>query len=265
MLFGQIDFVNCLPITLPLVDGRPELLQLTMGTPGELNKRYQEKELDIGAMSAHYLLSAADFEIIPTLSISSLGAVGSVFLFTKKDLSDLGRSRIGVPFASATSISLLRLLLIEEFALTPEVVYGKDPGPDHPEFDACLMIGDAALAADRWLKESGRKDIRCVDLGQWWRRLYQLPMVFGVWGARKSYVQANREDFEALCAFLGETWKVGLSTRYPDVLSEAKRRTGLSESTLDEYFQRQLDFDFSPAHREGLSLFERLCRQNKLL
>lgn len=236
-----------------------------MGTPGELNKRYRDKELDIGAMSAHYLLSAADFEIIPTLSISSLGAVGSVFLFTKKDLSDLGRSRIGVPFASATSISLLRLLLIEEFALTPEVVYGKDPGPDHPEYDACLMIGDAALAADRWLKESGRKDIRCVDLGQWWRRLYQLPMVFGVWGARKSYVQANREDFEALCAFLGETWKVGLSTRYPDVLSEAKRRTGLSESTLDEYFQRQLDFDFSQAHREGLSLFERLCRQNKLL
>lgn len=268
VVFGQIDFVNCLPITLPLVANLPAAMTLTMGNPGQLNKRYGSGELDIGAMSAHFLLTSPDFKLIPTLSISSQNEVGSVFLFSKRPLTELSGCRIGVPHASATSVCLLKLLIKEEFGLSPEFVFENDPEPFDERFEAVLMIGDAALNTDERLKEQSSSDLKPlvrVDLGEWWRRLYQLPMVFGVWGARRSYVEANPADFAALCTFLGATWRQGLSRDYPAVLAEAERRTGLSRQILDAYFRRQLDFDFSGEHEKALLLFKRLASKHGLL
>jgi len=263
-VFGQIDFVNCLPITLPLKAHLPELMTLAMGTPGELNARYKQGDLDIGAMSAHYLLSAADFDLIDTLSISSLGAVGSVFFFSRLPLAQLGGKVVGLPRSSATSLSLLKVLLTEEFAVTPEYQTGDDPNPIDSAFDACLMIGDAALAFDHRLKNSDSEFIR-VDMGEWWTRRYQLPMVFGVWGARKSYIHDNKSDYEQIRALLGQTWQEGLNGLYKEVLAEGLRRTGLSYETMDDYFQRQLDFSFGDEHKKGLKLFETLCKRHGLL
>ncbi len=268
VVFGQIDFVNCLPITLPLVANLPAAMTLTMGNPGQLNKRYAEGELDIGAMSAHFLLTSPDFQLIPTLSISSQNEVGSVFLFSKRPLSELSGCRIGVPYASATSVCLLKVLIKEEFGLSPEFVFDNDPEPFDERFQAVLMIGDAALNTDERLKERAALQSQAlvrVDLGEWLRRLYQLPMVFGVWGARSSYVQANPADFVAICSFLGETWRHGLSEEYPAVLSEAERRTGLSRRILDAYFRSQLDFDFSAEHEKALALFKQLALKHGLL
>ncbi len=264
VVFGQIDFVNCLPITLPLKAHLPELMTLAMGTPGELNQRYKQGDLDIGAMSAHYLLSAADFDLIDTLSISSLGAVGSVFFFSRLPLAQLDGKTVGLPRSSATSISLLKVLLTEEFDVSPNYQTSDDPNPFDGAYDACLMIGDAALAFDQRLKVSGSELIR-VDMGEWWTRRYQLPMVFGVWGARKSYIDNNNKDFEVIRELLGATWQEGLTALYQEVIAEGLRRTGLSFETMDDYFQRQLDFSFGEEHKKGLNLFETLCKRHGLL
>ena len=64
MVFGQIDFVNCLPITLPFLKNMPANLELAMDTPGDLNRAYQRGELDLGAMSAHFYLEDGGFRLV---------------------------------------------------------------------------------------------------------------------------------------------------------------------------------------------------------
>jgi chorismate dehydratase len=255
---------------LPLLESLPEGMTLTMGTPGQLNQLYSEGKLDIGAMSAHFLLASGDFEVIPTLSISSQNEVGSVFFYSKLPLNRLNMqdSIIGVPVSSATSICLLKILLTEELGFCPQFVYGKDPSLDDSRFDAVLMIGDAALDFDESLKKRSAEELGQLhrfDMGSWWRRHYGLPMVFGLWGARRSYYQASFDDFQTIAELLGDCWRRGLGEKFNHVLDEAVRRTGLDRSLLQEYFRDQLEYDFEEQHIKSLALFEQLAEKHKLL
>lgn len=283
VVFGQIDFVNCLPITLPFLKNMPGNLELAMDTPGDLNRAYERGELDLGAMSAHFYLEDGGFKLFDQLCIASRGAVGSVLFFSKKPLAELKGARIALSKSSATSNNLVKVLLAEEFGQgcdgsksgngsgiellnSIDFVTGIDAWPTDEAFDGCVIIGDRALQADQEVANSELSDkfVR-RDMGQWWFERFQLPMVFGVWAARKSWVAANQDDFETLNRFLHESLVLGLSSDYSEVLAEAGRRTQLSKDELDSYFTKELDYSFSPAHAEGLELFRQLCLKYLLL
>lgn len=235
----------------------PAGLSLEFATPGELNKRFAEGLLDVGAMSAHFFLSRDDFELIDTLSISGRQEVGSVLFFTRVPLPEL--KEVVVPFASQTSVNLLRLLLLTELGISPQFVFSERP--DAMQNEGTLLIGDPALAADRdWGGSTGR-----YDLAQWWHKLFNLPMVFGVWAARKSYVRENPKDFAALKAYLGGLPSEGLAKYFAEVVELAQKRTQLGSERLETYFKCQLDFRFEESHARGLALFNELCRQQQLI
>lgn len=235
----------------------PDGLSLEFATPGELNRRFAQGLLDIGAMSAHFFLSRDDFELIDTLSISGQNSVGSVLFFSRVPLNQL--TRVAVPLSSQTSVNLLRLLLLNEFGVTPEFSAGIDPRPEDNE--GTLLIGDPALAADRRTLPG----LTRYDLAAWWHRLFGLPMVFGVWAARKSYVRENPEDFAALKAYLGTLPAIGLSGKFAEVLRVAQKRTELSSSRLERYYLEELDFHFDDSQAQGLKLFGELCRRQQLI
>ncbi len=277
VLFGQIDYVNCLPITLPFLRRKPANLELVMDTPGQLNRAYGRHEIELGAMSAHYYLEDGGFKLFDRLCIASRGAVGSVLLFSRRPLSELCGSRIALSKSSATSNNLVKVLLAEELAdgnlhyldgieFVTDLAREADALPTDSEFDGCVVIGDNALAADLTLKESGQTNnfVR-KDLGQWWFERFKLPMVFGVWAARKTWCDANVQDFESLNHFLYQCLDHGLTDDYQQVLVEAERRTGLSTAALDSYFKKELDYSFSAEHHQGLDLFRQLCLKYGLL
>lgn len=278
VVFGQIDFVNCLPITLPFLKNMPANLELAMDTPGDLNRAYERGELDLGAMSAHFYLEAGGFRLFDQLCIASRGAVGSVLFFSKKPLAQLSGARIALSKSSATSNNLVKVLLAEEFGGTGagqtgleflksiDFVSGVDAWPTDEAFDGCVIIGDRALAADQQVESSGlASQFERRDLGQWWFERFQLPMVFGVWAARKSWVEANQQDFETLNKFLYDSLVLGLGCDYAEVLAEAGRRTQLPREELDSYFTKELDYSFSAEHAKGLELFRELCLKYLLL
>jgi chorismate dehydratase len=266
VLFGQIDYINCLPLTLPLLEDKPVDMQLKLGNPGQLNAAFAAGELDVGAMSAHYYLQSGAFEILPTVSISSRGKVGSVFLYSKYPLESLDGAHIGLPQASATSVNLLKVLLAEQ-NITARFSVSGDPSffdGSAADFDAVLMLGDSALKADLcWSQENSQLYRR--DMGQWWFDTYGLPMVFGVWAARKNFVAERPQDFQLLSALLGAAVEKGLSGHFDLVLAEARRRTALPESRLQEYFQSELDYGLGPEHLLGLKLFGQKCSEYGLL
>jgi len=266
--FGQINFINVLPLTMPLLASQDHSqVEFVLDTPSALNKSFEEGNLDVSAMSSFYFLQNGNLELVPLISIASKGAVGSVLFFADRPLALLQRCKIAITSASATSVNLLKVLFAEKIGFIPEFVICDEP-EINAEFAGALVIGDRALAFDQnWDARSGDSvgnSVR-VDLGVWWFEAFSLPMVFGVWAARKQFVESNRVRFEKLCSDLRDCFDVGLSAQFAAVVAEASRRTGLSSQRLSVYYRQELNFDLTAEHLKGLELYRTLCLKHRLL
>ncbi|HEY9733976.1 MAG TPA: menaquinone biosynthesis protein [Drouetiella sp.] len=258
---GQINFINSLPVTVPMLRHCDEIkARIIFGTPSELNKQYAQNKLDLGAMSSFFYLESSDMQLLPELSISSIGAVGSVLFFSKKDPKKLDKCKIAVPMSSATSINLLRVLLLEQFGVEPVLVTAAAPDLDRSNLDGALVIGDRALLVDPdWTSKFQR-----WDMGAWWHETCNLPMTFGVWAAKVGWVEKNPETFSDICAALVRARQEGLTTALEQVIAESMERLPLSHDRLHQYFTEELNFEFTPAHKEGLELYRSLCQKHHL-
>ncbi|HEY9869778.1 MAG TPA: menaquinone biosynthesis protein [Candidatus Obscuribacterales bacterium] len=259
---GQIAFINCLPVVLPLARGHvPIAAAVTYASPAELNALAGSGALDVTAMSSFFFLQHGGFELLPGVSISCSGPVGSVLFFSKVPLTALSGACVAVPASSATSVNLLRVLLLDELKVNIEVCVELEPSLEDARYEGALVIGDRALSVDAdWSQRYWR-----TDLGRWWLRRTGLPMVFGLWAASSGWAAANREQFTTLAGSLVEAAKMGLSALLPDVVKEAHRRTGLDPDRLKSYFLEQLDYRLTGSHLDGLECFKQLCLRHQLL
>lgn len=258
---GQINFVNCLPVLLPLTSGQVQIdADITEDTPANLNSGYSSGALDLGAMSSFYYLSnIEDLVLLPGLSISTKAEVGSV-LFFAKDQIETG-CRIVVPASSATSVALLKLYLAIVHSVKADIFTSAKPDLKEKTYDAALVIGDRALTVDaEWSKNAGR-----IDLGQWWSTNFKVPMVFGVWAARKTWRDGNIEAFEHLSLELQTARDLGLGPLFDEVLKQAEKRTSLSRERLQRYFLEELDYCLEEEHLAGLSLFNEQLLKHSII
>ena len=259
---GQISFVNSLPVLLPIDRGYLELgATVIYGSPAELNYGYANGSLDLGAMSSSFFITKSDLELMPGLSISSTGPVGSVLFFSKVSPHKLGGAKVSVPSSSTTSVNLLKLLLAEQLGVTIECIVDPEPDINNPQIEGALVIGDRALQVDAaWSNKYWR-----ADLGQWWISQSGLPMVFAVWAARASWAKTNVSEFQNIGQTLVASTKLGLSTLFPQVVAEALTRTSLQPHRLQRYFQQQIDYRLTQKHWEGLELFKTLSKHHGLI
>lgn len=263
---GFIDFVNCLPVLLPISSGRVQVEgELVTGNPQELNKLMDDGELDISSVSLFYYLQKQEkLGLFMDVSISSLGEVGSVELYSKTDLAQLEGKTIQVPRSSATSINMLKILLLEEFGVKPILIEVDNPDCLDPACQAALVIGDRALLVeDEWAE----KGLLKVDIAAWWVRLIKLPAVFGVWVYRKELEKKSPEKIKELTEALSLARRLGLRDLMPEVLDKAYGRLGrkVEEARLLRYFEHELNFDFSTRHLSSIEFYRRLCCQYGLL
>lgn len=258
---GQINFVNCLPVLLPLTSGHVEInADITEDTPANLNSGYTSGELDLGAMSSFYYLSnEEDLVLLPGLSISTKAEVGSVLFFAKDQVAN--GCRVVVPASSATSVALLKLYLATVHSIKAEIFTNARPDLKDSSYDAALVIGDRALTVDGQWSENAER----IDLGQWWSTNFKVPMVFGVWAARKTWRDGNFETFEHLSAELRTARDLGLGPLFNDVLQQAEKRTALSVHRLERYFLEELDYSLDDEHLAGLSLFKEQLTKHAIL
>src|SRR4030042_6724016 len=110
---GRIAYLNVLPIYFAMEHIFGENgFHLVRGPPAELNALMRRGEVDLGSISAlEYGRSFRDYLLLPDLSISSLGAVGSVLLFSRVPFSRLDGRRIRVSAASARGAALVKIPL----------------------------------------------------------------------------------------------------------------------------------------------------------
>jgi chorismate dehydratase len=247
---GRIAYLNVLPIYFALEHLWGENgFHLVRGTPAELNALMRRGEVDLGSISAmEYGRAWRDYFLLPDLSISSKGKVGSVLLFSRVPFFRLDGRTIRVSAASASGAALVKVLLTELFGVEPRYQRGQLAGAPLNDCAAVLAIGDEALR----LKNAGAMPFE-LDLGEAWQELTGLPFVFGVWAVRRDFAAAQPEASDFLHRLLLRSRDWGLGS-LKELSRIAAGPLGMSPARILAYFH-QLNYSLDPEHEEGLATF----------
>jgi len=258
---GHIAYANCAPFFHHLpetgFDGR-----IVHGVPVALNLLLAAGEIDVSPSSSfEYALHWRDYLLLPGHSISSVGPVQSVLLFSPLDFGALDGVEIALTGESATSINLLQILL-RELAGCREVCCRVAERPIEEviaEGGHALLIGDRALRASLNPPEG----TRIYDLGALWYHLTGLPFVFALWIVRRDAVKQKPEDLQHFAGQLQAAREMAFAD-LEGLARQAPERDWLGEERLVAYW-RQMSYQLDDFHRQGLELFFHLCYKHDLL
>jgi chorismate dehydratase len=255
---GQIDYLNCVPIFNEFRRRHETDCEFVRGVPAELNRLLAAGEIDVSPSSSfEYGRCAERYLLLPELSISSISAVKSVLLFTRRPLPELAGAPIAITSASATSVALLAILLRRCFDMVCPLVISSAGSLAQANEEALLLIGDAALAevakADDW---------HVYDLGELWWEFSGFPFVFALWIVRRSAYERDPQGISRLGRWFREA-KEDAYASYGRLANQYEGK-GLKASALLDYWQT-ISYDLTDDHIRGVQLFFRLAAEDGLI
>lgn len=205
-------------------------IDLSLDIPTDCAAKLIDGQVDIGLIPVAAIPQVPNAHIIADYCIGSVGAVNSVFIFSKVPAGEIKTVRLDSH--SRTSNNLAKVLL--KFHFQQMVSYSTDPDEDT---DAIVLIGDRTF---------GKKEefAYAYDMGEEWMNFTGLPFVYAAWVANKPIPQSFVNDFNEALSF-------GLSKRR-DLLEELPKHSNFD---LDDYLMHKLDFELTEKKREALNLF----------
>lgn len=259
---GQIEYANCTPIfTILKRDFDCKNYRFVTGIPTRLNRMLSNGAIDLCPCSSiEYGRSPGIYYLLPELSISSLGPVKSVILFSTLPLEELNGARIGLTTESASSIALLKIILGRYLGFSNRFV-GMHVDVPEEVFRSCravLVIGDTALKWGRHAPELYR-----YDLGELWHSLTGLPFVFALWMIRAEVAEAQAQESARICERLVYAKRAALSC-LDTLADECAERHWMGRDDLISYW-KTISYDLTERHLEGVRLFFRRAAQIGIL
>ncbi|MNK04149.1 Chorismate dehydratase [compost metagenome] len=205
-------------------------IDLSLDIPTDCAAKLIDGQVDIGLIPVAAIPNVPNANIVADYCIGSVGAVNSVFIFSKVPVVEIKTVRLDSH--SRTSNNLAKVLL--KFHFEQVVSYVTDEPIDA---DAIVLIGDRTF---------GRRDDfpYAYDMGEEWMNFTGLPFVYAAWVANRTIPQAFINDFNQALAF-------GLSKRKELLLDLPK----LDNFDLEDYLMHKLDFELTDKKREALALF----------
>jgi chorismate dehydratase len=258
---GQIEYANCTPIFATLkstFDCRN--YHFIGGVPAQLNRMLGQGGIDVCPSSSfEYGRNPDKYCLLPDISISSVGAVKSVLLFSRVPLEELNNKTIGLTTESATSVNLLRILLAKKYGFVNAFESTSLPLQEAlGSFSALLLIGDQAL------KEGMRKtDLFVYDMGELWYGFTGLPFVFALWMVNRESAEKKADEVTVLCTELIAAKRLAYET-YGTIADCCGERGWIDREALIDYW-RTISYDLTPRHIEGLTLFFRYALEMELI
>ncbi|HWR41836.1 menaquinone biosynthesis protein [Sporomusa sp.] len=184
---GHIDFINCLPLAYGLRQGGlGQGLDIVAGPPSMLNQLILEGQLDVSPVSSIIYANNCDkFLILPDVSISANGFLQSILLVSKRPINELKGARVALTAKSATSHTLLKIIMENAYHVTPEYFVSSATRQTEAltEAEAVLFIGDDAL----YTYHNQATGYYYYDMGQEWRKLTGQAMVYALWVVRREF------------------------------------------------------------------------------
>lgn len=248
----MVNFINTAPIydVWQRTVNRPEW-QITDAAPATLNRLLSRGQLDIAFVSSHeYAVRPELYRVLPGLSISSTGPVGSVFLFADVLPEELDGRLVYLSSKSQTSAALVKLILEEFYGVRPRYRTGDilDLRGEREPVAGVMAIGDEALQ----LSQTGEPGVR-IDLGEEWHRRTGLPFVFALWVARASFCEANPECVSEIRSELLRCASRGRA-ELQDISRRVAPRIPMSSGACRRYLEK-IEYDLGEAKRRALDLF----------
>jgi chorismate dehydratase len=259
---GWMSFLNTLPMRYNIESTMPKCFKHHYDVPTGLNTALLQGDLDISLVStAVYLQNKDQWQLLPSLSISSYGPVHSVLWIRQKSF-DPTKHAVQCPDSSASSEALLRYILTHHYdahSLRYETVsHQKSVSQCLKYAHNALLIGDIALKFYAEWQAGDYEGLEVLDLASAWHNLTGHPFLFGVWCARKPFWQANQRFIEAWMNDLVKQTFVNLASpqaMYTAYFEKAKPPM-FSEELLSEYWCKHLDYSFTAAHHNALATIE---------
>lgn len=254
LTIGQIEYANCTPLFHVLREQFScSSYSFVKGVPAQLNRMLLSGDIDVcPSSSIEYAYHPERYKILPDLSISSVGAVASVLLFTKIPVEQLDGRKILLSSESATSVNLLKILLLQRYgcSCTFEVARPSAiPGDDGSS--ALLLIGDSALRAS--LETS---DLLVYDLGELWYSWTGYPFVFALWLCRTEV--ADGEELKSLASQLVQAKEL-VPGCLEEVAAYASELSWIGHERLLDYWRANISYHFNERAQAGLLLYYAKC------
>jgi len=261
LTLGYISYLNCVPFFARLKE-QGFSGKLVAGVPSALNCMLQQGEIDASPSSSfEYARNWRDYLLLPGHSISSVGSIASVLLFSPVSPDQLDGVEIALTGESATSINLLEILLRDYYGssnvvttvpceLVEELVSRGNPA---------LLIGDRALK----LSTAVPAGVKVYDLGKLWHQHTGLPFVFALWMVRKAVVAQHAEALGCLGRQLLQSRQSVL--QQPDLFAEAAAQKAAMTAEQIVRYWNTISYILDDEHIKGLELFFQRCYNHGLL
>lgn len=249
MLDHTIPRIGCVPYlnAKPLIEGMDQ--ELFFAPPSELALKLREGELDCALIPVAEILDHPGYSVVEGPMIGCQGPVKSVLLFHHGGVASL--EKVYLDPASRTS-NLLVQVLFELQGLKPEFILPNRPMdcPAHSG-EGIVKIGNPAIT-----RALARPSEPCIDLGAEWTRLTGLPFIFALWAFSPHFPPSmpilNKLRHSLECGLGNLKGIIENSTEYT---REFRR----------EYLTRCIQYRTTPAHIEGLYLFQQQAFKLDLL
>jgi chorismate dehydratase len=256
---GHNPNTNMLPMFFYLPH-QHKLLEWVTSEPTGHNAMLAEKLIDTAPISAFsYGQHWREYYILPDLSVSTRGRVGSILLFSKYPLDQLDGKKIALTSQSATSVNLVKIILQRFYGVSPEY-FTRDAGLEEmlQEADAGLLIADRAIKA-----AASQPDVHVFDLGQEWLKQTGCSMTYAVWAFPKVLVQEKGEELREVHSLLLDSKQKALRD-IDKVVEACVKMLGGTQEFWQDYFA-QFKYELGEDLQEGLNRYFALCYEEGLL
>ncbi|MEN6535116.1 MAG: menaquinone biosynthesis protein [Bryobacteraceae bacterium] len=237
-----VSYLNTIPLVWGMLHGDQQgLFDLDFRIPAQCADRLASGEADIGIAPA-VEVPRIKLAIVSRNCIASDGAVRSILLVSKTPLDQV--RVLAADSSSRTSVALTRVILARKYGVTPAIVrHDPDTEAMLHVADAAVIIGDPALRV-----EPSRLPYLVKDLGEEWKAMTGLPMVFAVWAGREEFATSEiAERFEA-------SYRFG-AARLDEIVAQESAPRGLDKALAYDYLARLMRFELGPREMQGLELF----------
>ncbi len=258
---GQIDYANCTPIFTTLQKHFDcSRYHFVRGVPAVLNEMLVRREIDVcPSSSIAYGFAPEKYFLLPELSISSIGPVKSVLLFSRVPLAALNNQTIGLTAESATSVNLLRIILAKQYGFVNNFQKFDLPHDRAIEsFTALLLIGDSALKG-----AATNSGLHVYDLGELWYSFTGRPFVFALWMVTRQAGEQKRSAISALSRDLLAAKRRAYDS-YEEIAAGCRELAWMSGPALVDYW-RTISYDLTSDHLEGVRAFYRYATELGIL
>jgi len=247
---GMINFINTAPLyeVWQQTVHRPEW-RIVEATPAVLNRLLYEDQIDLGIVSSHeYVAHPRRYRILPDLSITASGPVGSVFLFSRVPVKKLSGHLVLLSDQSQTSVHLVKIILEEFYKVKPKYLTGNVAAADPAAHSAALAIGDDALRLYR-----AGSYAHVIDLGEVWHNETGLPFVFAVWAVQEEFYLQKRETLAAIHRELKRCLVEG-KQRLAEICAVVAPRIPMAPEACYDYL-KAIEYDLGPDKLKALEVF----------